>query len=68
VVAGTDVPGTLRALSLPELLPDFVVWDERLAPSRGQLLLGAGSVRAGGFFTKEWALPAQIEDPFAKAP
>jgi predicted esterase len=66
VVAGADAPGTLRAMSLPDLLPDFVVWDEGVAPSRGQVLLGAGSLRAGGLFTKDWALPAQITDPLAK--
>jgi predicted esterase len=68
VMAGADVPGTLRAMSLPDLLPDFAVWDEGLAPSRGQVLLGAGSLRAGGLFTKEWALPAQIFDPLARTP
>ncbi len=66
VMAGADVPGTLRATSLPDLLPDFVVWDEKVAPSRGQILLGGGSLRAGGLFTKEWALPAQLADPLAK--
>jgi hypothetical protein len=30
------------------------------------VLLGAGSLRAGGLFTKDWALPAQITDPLAK--
>ncbi|MDB5219379.1 MAG: hypothetical protein JWO86_7306 [Myxococcaceae bacterium] len=67
VMAGADVPGTLRAMSLPDLLPDFAVWDEGLAPSRGQVLLGAGALRAGGTFTKEWALPAQVADPLAKS-
>ena len=66
VVAGADVPGTLRGMSLPDLLPDFVVWDETVAPARGQILLGAGSFRAGGFFDKEWALPAKTADPFAR--
>jgi poly(3-hydroxybutyrate) depolymerase len=66
VVAGADVTGTLRATSLPDLLPDFVVWDEAIAPARGQVLLGAATLRAGGFFTKEWALPTQIADPLAK--
>ena len=68
VVAGADVPGTLRAMSLPDLLPDFVVWDEGVAPSRGQVLLGTGSLRAGGLFTKDWALPAQVADPLARSP
>ncbi|MBS2013438.1 MAG: prolyl oligopeptidase family serine peptidase [Deltaproteobacteria bacterium] len=67
VVAGADVPGTLRATSLPDLAPDFVVWDETLAPSRGQVLLGAGALRAGGFFTKDWALPPNVADPLARA-
>jgi len=66
VVAGADVPGTLRALSLPDLVPDFVVWDEGLAPARGQLVLGRASLRAGGFFTNDWALPKSIVDPLAK--
>ena len=66
VVAGADVPGTLRAMSLPDLLPDFVVWDETVAPARGQILLGAGSFRAGGFFDKEWALPVKTADPLAR--
>ena len=66
VVAGADVPGTLRGMSLPDLLPDFVVWDEAVAPARGQILLGAGSFRAGGFFDKEWALPTKTADPFAR--
>jgi len=67
VVAGADVAGTLRAMSLPDLIPDFVVWDEGLAPSRGQVLLGAGAVRAGGFFTKDWSLPSKVADPLARA-
>jgi poly(3-hydroxybutyrate) depolymerase len=65
-VAGADVPGTLRALSLPDLLPDFVVWDEGVVPARGQILLGAGSLRAGGFFLNDWSLPAATGDPLAK--
>lgn len=66
VLAGADIPGTLRALSLPDLLPDFIVWDEAIAPSRGQILLGAGSARAGGFFGMDWSLPSSIADPLAK--
>ena len=68
VVAGADMTGTLRALSLPDLLPDFVVWDEGLAPARGQIVLGAGSLRAGGVFENDWSLPAVLADPLAKTP
>jgi predicted esterase len=67
VVEGTDAAGTWRSLSLPSLLPDFVVYDADLAPSRGQMLLGAGSVRAAGFFGNDWSLPASIGDPLAQA-
>jgi len=66
VVGGADVAGTLRAMSLPDLLPDFVVWDENVAPGRTQILLGAGSYRAAGLFEKDWSLPTSIADPLAK--
>ena len=67
VMAGADAPGMLRAMSMPDLLPDFVVWDAAVAPSRGAILLGAGSLRAGGFFDKEWGLPGKTADPLARA-
>ncbi|MEZ4263014.1 MAG: hypothetical protein R3B36_28260 [Polyangiaceae bacterium] len=67
VVAGASAAGTLRARSLPDLLPDFVVWDEHVAPSRGQLLLGAGQLRAAGLFTRLWQLPKSFVDPLARA-
>lgn len=67
VLAGADTAGTLRALSLPDLLPDFVVWDASPAPSRGQVVLGNGALLAGGFFTKAWKLPASFADPLAPA-
>ncbi len=68
VVAGADVGGTLRALSLPDLLPDFAVWDEGVAPARGQLLLGSGTLRAAGLFRNDWSLPPTWADPLAKVP
>jgi hypothetical protein len=67
VVEGVDAPGTWRSLSLPSLLPDFVVYDVKLAPARGQMLLGAGSVRAAGFFKNDWSLPEVTADPLATA-
>ncbi len=65
VVEGVDALGTWRSLSLPDLIPDFVVWDEHVAPSRGQMLLGAGSARAAGFFENDWSFPARVDDPLA---
>jgi hypothetical protein len=66
VVEGTTALGTWRSLSLPDLLPDFVVYDARVAPARGQQLLSAGMVLAGGFFENDWSLPADTQDPSAR--
>jgi hypothetical protein len=66
VVEGTSAAGTWRSLSLPSLLPDFVVYDADVAPSRGQMLVGSGSVRAAGFFGNDWSLPAVRSDPLAQ--
>ena len=63
VVEGVDALGTWRSLSLPELLPDFVIYDERVAPARGQQLLSFGAVLAGGFFDESWQPPATFADP-----
>jgi hypothetical protein len=60
VVEGVGPLGTWRSLSLPDMLPDFVVFDEDVAPARNGLLLGGGTVRAGGFFTRAWALPPTL--------
>ena len=65
VVEGTSALGTWRSLSLPDLLPDFVVWDVGVAPARGQILLSAGSLRAAGFFKNDWSLPELLDDPLA---
>ncbi|MCC6648646.1 MAG: prolyl oligopeptidase family serine peptidase [Polyangiaceae bacterium] len=56
VLAGATVEGTLRGMSLPDLLPDWVVWDAALARARGGMVLGRGAVRAGGQFDEGWAL------------
>jgi predicted esterase len=63
VVAGVDAAGTYRALSLPDLLPDFVVWDRSVAPARGQMILGGASLRAAGFFGNDWGLPGNVASP-----
>jgi hypothetical protein len=66
VIAGADATGILRAASLPDLLPDFVVWDDGLASARGQLTLGGATIRAGGLFKKDWSLPDSVADPLAR--
>ncbi len=57
VVEGVDALGTLRALSLPELMPDFMIYDRGVAGARGQQVLGSATARSAGFFTNDWALP-----------
>ncbi len=58
VLAAPDVAGTLRALSLPRMLPDFVVYDAKVAAARGQMVLGSASLVAGGMFDARWRLPS----------
>lgn len=57
VVEGLGPLGTWRSLSLPELLPDYVVYDGDVAPARGSLVLGSATLRAGGFFGRDWSVP-----------
>jgi hypothetical protein len=61
VISGASPWATYRALSLPELLPDFAVYDERVAPARGQMVLGSARLAAAGFFRDDWSLP---DEPF----
>lgn len=57
VITGSEVGGILRALSLPRLLPDFVVYDVGLRAAAGEQLLGSASVLRAGYFTHEWQVP-----------
>jgi poly(3-hydroxybutyrate) depolymerase len=61
VVEGVGPLGTWRSLSLPDLLPDFVVFDQDVAPASGQLILAGGRLRDGGFFGTGWSLPSRAE-------
>jgi hypothetical protein len=56
VVEGVGALGTWRSLSLPDMLPDFALYDEDVGPASGQLTLGAAQLRAGGFFDVDWGL------------
>lgn len=57
VLEGADVTGLLRGLSLPRLLPDFIVYDQAIAGARGQMVAGSARVLLGGMFTSSWAVP-----------
>jgi TPP-dependent indolepyruvate ferredoxin oxidoreductase alpha subunit len=49
VVAGTTPVATLHSRSLPDLIPEYVVYDPRVAPARGRVTLGSeASVLAAG--------------------
>src|SRR5439155_6184974 len=56
VLEGTSALGTFRSVSLPELLPDFMVFDDRVALSRGQIVLANGTPLAAGLFRSDWSL------------
>ncbi len=71
VLAGTTPLGTWRARFLPDLLPDWVIFDEQIANGRGQWSCGGArrddgspngaepapcSYRAHGFFDMHWGL------------
>ncbi len=58
VIEGTTAIGTWRSLALPELLPDFVVYDDAIKPARGEQVLGKSHVRAAGLFDMSWKLPS----------
>jgi poly(3-hydroxybutyrate) depolymerase len=60
VVTGLDAEGIWRGLSIPDLSPDFLVYDAKIAPAKGQTLLGSASILAGGLFTNDWKLPEKL--------
>jgi poly(3-hydroxybutyrate) depolymerase len=62
VVTAPRAPGIWRALSLPALLPDFMLFDSGLAPAAGQQVLGSARVLAAGFFERDWSVPKEFRD------
>lgn len=62
VITAPSVGGILRALSLPQLLPDFVVYDINLRDATAQQVLGNARVRAAGFFDHDWSWPSGVVD------
>jgi hypothetical protein len=65
VILAADAAGIWRALSLPKLLPDFIIYDDGIANSAGQQVLARGYARSAGFFTNQWRAPERICDPLA---
>jgi predicted esterase len=67
-VTGNGPEGLLRVLALPQLVPDFVVFDRGLDAAAGEPILGRSAfVRAAGFFQNDWSLPSSIDDSWAEA-
>jgi poly(3-hydroxybutyrate) depolymerase len=56
VVEGVGPLGTWRSLSLPDMLPDFAVYDDGVTAARNGLTLGGATLRAGGFFGQDWSV------------
>jgi hypothetical protein len=54
VVTGTSALGVWRSRFLPDLVPDYVVFDEHIAPARGRVILGSHArVLAAGFWAAQ---------------
>jgi hypothetical protein len=64
-VEAGDARGLYRAMSLPLQLPDFVVFDSKVASAAGQQILGDAQVLAAGYFDRAWALPLDVADVIA---
>lgn len=64
VIAGPTPLGTWRSIFLPDILPDFVVFDERIAPARGEWAIsGTGATALEmGLFGMDWSVPATPYD------
>lgn len=63
LIEAPDAGGLLRALSLPRLTPDYVVYDDGVAGARGQIVLGGASILAGGMFDERWRVGEGVEAP-----
>lgn len=62
VLQAPDVIGTLRALSLPRMLPDYIIYDHNVAAARGQVVLGNATILAGGMFDEHWQLAKHLTE------
>ncbi len=63
VVTAVGAAGLYHSLSLPALIPDFLVFDTGVLPAESKVVLGTqASVLRGGFFGNQWELPA-VEPP-----
>lgn len=52
--AGVGYQGTLASRHLPQLVPDYLVYDARITVQRGETLLDKRVALDGGFFDQDW--------------
>lgn len=59
VIAGTTPIATLRSLALPDILPDYAVFDASLAPARGKWSASGSGAHylEAGLFGMDWSVP-----------
>ncbi|MBX3182075.1 MAG: prolyl oligopeptidase family serine peptidase [Polyangiaceae bacterium] len=63
VIDAATAQGYWLSAALPQLIPDFLVFDADMLPATGQQLLGHARVLAGGRFDEHWQLPRGARDP-----
>ena len=69
VLTAPTPEGLWLSLSLPILLPDFMVFDSRATLAAGEPILGRrGHVLAAGFFNNDWSIPTQLNDALDEPP
>ena len=69
VITAPTPLGLWQSLSLPFLLPDFMVFDSRATPAGGEPILGRQArVLAAGFFENDWSLPSHLNDTIDDGP
>jgi hypothetical protein len=61
VVAGVTERGTALADHLPELVPDWVVFDRGVVPAQGMTLIHGAAFRDAGFFDRDWRLAPRAQ-------
>jgi hypothetical protein len=68
VVTAPTPEGLWQSLSLPTLIPDFMIYDAQVTPACGEPILGKrGRVLAAGFFNSDWSSPESTNDPLDSA-
>jgi hypothetical protein len=60
VHTGASRAALFYADHLPELLPDWVIYDASSWPEKGGVVLGERAVLAAGFFDREWRIPGAV--------